>query len=75
MNLEFKPFRELIEYASRNDHDVVIRRSYCLIELSGSPDYIIFFEVNDGLCIIKGTYGRAINPVKITVEDFKSIFS
>lgn len=74
MNLESIPLRELIEHASNNDYDVVIRTTYCLIRFLDDSGYVSFFETCGGICIFQSTYYSDQNPVKLSVDDFKSMF-
>lgn len=75
LNLENKALRELIEYASSNGYQVCIQSFYAYIELNDDFLSVTFFETSGNeICILKNPKDRNVNPVRITIDCFKSLF-
>ncbi|ELX5457625.1 hypothetical protein SJ030_000427 [Salmonella enterica] len=78
MDISNEKIRDLIEYAVDNGHRVKIFEKSISIDINSLYSYVLFFPVSSGdVCIIKYDFSDSEynNGGKITVDDFKRIFS
>ncbi|EEF4952392.1 hypothetical protein KFM19_000756 [Salmonella enterica] len=78
MDIHNVQIRDLIKYAVDNGHRVKIFEKSISIDINPFYSFVLFFPVSSGdVCIIKYDFSDSEynNGGKITVDDFKCIFS